>query len=118
MDVGNVHFQNRPFESLERVKDGNGSKRVARWIDDDRIGTQSGSTPHDRIARPPRPNARICPWLSTGHDGARPMTIAVRHLTNSAMPLGPQRLPRHPSSPQSLTARLFRRALASTTFRR
>ena len=38
MDVGNVHFENRPFESLECIENGNGCKRVARRIDDDRVG--------------------------------------------------------------------------------
>jgi len=38
MDVGNVHFEDRPFESLECVEDGDGRKRIASWIDDDRVG--------------------------------------------------------------------------------
>ena len=56
-------------------------------------------------------NAHICSWLSTSNGGARLMTIVAHHPTHSAMPLILHRLPRHTSSPQSLTASLVRQSL-------
>jgi hypothetical protein len=37
VDVGDVHFNDRPLERLDRVDDGDRGERIARRIDDDGV---------------------------------------------------------------------------------